>query len=225
VDRSVIFLLSLTIFSAATIGSVVVYRQSVKKRLAHGEAPKRPELKPGIYQGEESSPILDDGPAEERRLETLRIGDIVMEEEEDWLIVETLTYQEENDTWWVHTLDDGKFTRLLEVRKISQWTATLLKPVEDLPVFGDFLDGITYRHMHYDMQRRGDARIRSGRSPKEPARMIQYALYVGTDGSSLNIEDWPSDKRVFLGEVISEHRLSFFPGKAPEPNLLSDLSL
>ena len=207
----------------ATLGSVQLYRKQVRQRLEGGSP--TPALGPGrVIQSQHDSPHgTDEAPAEERSMEQLRVGDVVMEFDNDWLLVSTKEYREEDDRWSVHTLENGLQKRLLEVRQEERWTATFLRAVDDLPVFGNLLDGLTYQQTAYHVYVRGDAYVRSLREGTEHTMLVQYARYHGTDRSVLVIEKTGDDTIVYLGQPIDSHQLSFLPGAPIEPDGLTDL--
>jgi hypothetical protein len=191
-----LWLLALSLLSAATLGSVLAYQ-----RPARGESH-----------------------ATERTLQTLRPGDVVVFGDDDWLITSTATYREEEDTWWVHVLEDGAVQRLMEVRERERWTVTLLEPAHDVPTFGSLGLGLTFRAQPFRLARRGDARVSVDGTGSIKAGLIRYATYSGPGGAHLNVEERDEQRFAFAGEEVAASGLMLMPGEAPTEDPLADLA-
>lgn len=202
-----LWLLALSLLSAATLGSVLAYQRGMAERLEAG--PRRKALPPRA-----------DEAATERTLQTLQVGDVVVHGDEDWLIVGTATYREEDDVWWVHQLDDGQRRRLMEVRDRGGWTVTMLEPATDVPTFGQLGRGITFRQQPYQLARRGDARVSTDGEVITKAGILQYATYHGPGGAYLNLEDRDGERRAFAGATVEPTGLMLMPGGPLEDDAL-----
>src|SRR5687768_2186681 len=101
----VLLFFALSCLAAAALGSVVVYQRGAQNRLLAPDGTAR--LPP---KGTVTLP-----PRPEATLETLQIGDAVLEGSDDYVVAGTLGYREEADAWQVHVLDAGAARRYLEV--------------------------------------------------------------------------------------------------------------
>lgn len=196
--------LTLTALSVVTAGSVLAYQRGARARLAEA-------------QGYRALPAHDEEPAEERTLETLRVGDVIVDGDEDWVIVGTCTYQEEQDLWWLHRIDSGSGRRWFEVRRRDGLVASFFDEASDVPSFGQLYDGLTHKGQPYRLVRRGDARVTAdGETDEHPSGLLRYATYEGPGGGYLNVDE-ANGKRVSLtGERVVGEGLMLMPGERPE---------
>jgi hypothetical protein len=200
-----ILFFTLAVLSAVTVGSVVAYQRGAMRRLTGGEARK-------------ALPAHEPQAAVERTLDTLRPGDVIVEGDDDWLIVGTLTYREERDVWWLHRAQGGDGHRLFEVRQRQELTAAWLLPAADVPAHGQLYDGLTHRGLPFRLSRRGDARVSSDGDVGSFAEgLLRYATYEGPGGLFLNIEEREGVARSALsGERVVAEGLMLMPGERPE---------
>lgn len=207
-----LWLLALSLLSAATIGSVMAYQRGMAARLPDGTI-RRAALPPAR-----------EDPAVERTLQTLQVGDVVVEGDEDWLITATATYREEEEVWWVHLLEDGKDRRFMEVRRRPGWTVTMLQAADDVPTFGQLGHGLTFRAQPYQLERRGDARVSlQGERMATGEGLLRYATYAGPAGTWLNVEEQEGRRLAFAGQTVEPTGLMLMPGARPEADPLADL--
>lgn len=204
---------ALSCLAAAAVGSAVVYQRGAQNRLADGNGTAGAARLPAAAPAP-TAPTAH-GPARgEPTLETLQHGDVVVDGMEDYVVVGTLAYREEHDTWSLHVLDAGATTRFLEVQSRSGRThATLLDTVDDAPVHGQLGAGLTYRGRPFHLERRGDARVSpSGETGTrvQPA-LLRYARYSGAGGGLLLVESEGSIRRAFYGEALALPTLQIFP--------------
>jgi hypothetical protein len=211
-------LLALTLFTlgAVTVGSVVVYQRGARRRLIDGPDAAARAL-----------PAPHAGATEEATLETLGPGDVIVEGDDDWLIVGTLSYREERDRWALHRVQgDGRF-RWFEVRARDGLVAAWFEPATDIPSFGQLYDGLTHRGLPFRLVRRGDARVDvSGDVEGREGGLVRYSTYEGPGGMYLNVEEPEGRDRLALsGERVVAEGLMLMPGErpAPEEPALEDL--
>lgn len=203
-----LFLLSLSLLSVVTLGSVVAYQRGAHKRLDEGLGADRRRLLTA------SSPPAP--PATDRTLDTLQVGDVVVDGDEDWLIIGTLTYQEEEERWCWHHLDSGRHHRWLEVRPRGGHRACFWEPAADLPAFGQLPNGLTHRGVPYRLWRRGDARVTAdGEVGARAAGTLRYTIYEGPGGAMLHVEDGDGARRAYGGTRTQGAGLMFMPGERP----------
>ena len=193
------FLLALSLLSVATVGSVVAYQRASARALGGGK--------------ELAALPASTGPATERTLQTLRVGDVVLDGEDDWLIVGTVTYREEQDVWWIHRLEDGARIRLLEVRKRPDWTPAMLELADDAPTFGQLYNGLTFRSHPYQLERRGDARLKAEGDAHCEGGLIRYITYRGPSQQVLHIEETSAGRKGYAGRVLPSGTLTLMPGE------------
>ncbi len=197
--------LALTALSLVTIGSVLAYQRGAQGRLRAAQGI-------GALPPHEEEPVVD------RTLETLQVGDVIVQGDEDWLIVGTCTYREEQDTWWLHRVDSGRQRRWFEVRRRDGWVACFLDEASDVPPSGQLYDGLTHKGLPYRLVRRGDARVSAtGDTGEHPRGLLRYATYEGPGGGYLNVDE-ANGKRVSLtGESVVGEGLMLMPGEQPAP--------
>lgn len=207
-----LWLLALSLLSAATIGSVLAYQRGANQRLGQGHDRRR------------QLPAPTQASARERTIQTLRPGDVVIFGEEDWLITGTATYQEEQETWWVHVLEDGTQQQLMEVRERERWTVTLLDPADDVPTFGALGMGLTFRSKPFRLARRGDAMVSVEGDGQIPPGLIRYATYSGPGSTYLNVEEREGTRAAFAATEVDANGLMLMPGEPLADDPLADLS-
>jgi hypothetical protein len=208
---------TLAALSVVTVGSVVAYQRGVQARLREGDEGPRLQLPP---------PPAEPEPATERRPETLRLGDVVVDGSEDWLIVGTVTYREEGDTWWLHRLDSGREQRWMEVRDRDGVVVCFFEEATDIPAFGKLYDGLTHKGMPFQLSRRGDARVSiDGEVGAREEGVLQYATYRGPGGAFLNVDEPESGRVALTGQRVVAEGLMLMPGERPEgeQDLLAEL--
>ena len=202
-----VMMLVLGVLSVVTVASAVAYQKSSRKALTAGPG-ALPESGP-----QSARPQEDDG-VEERRIETLRLGDVVSEGIDDWLVIGRVCYKEEDEDWFLYRVDNGRHKKWLEARLRKDWQAAWLEPVDDLPDFGQLADGFTYRERVLQLWRRGDARVQvEGDVAERTNEVIRYASYVGRGDELLCIETGDQRRALFGARVIVDG-LMLMPGSA-----------
>src|SRR4051812_12966984 len=166
--------LALSCLAAAALGSVAAYQRGAQNRLgaADGTARLPPKGAPGeIKRGEVT-------------LESLQHGDVVLDGNDDYVVIGTLGYREEQDAWTLFVLDAGASRRFLEVRKKGGVLSTaLFDAVDDAPIHGQLGNGLTYRTRPLSVDARGDARTTAaGDTDGRSAGLLKYARYAGPGG-------------------------------------------
>jgi hypothetical protein len=199
----VLLFFALSCLAAAALGSVVVYQRGAQNRLLAPDGTAR--LPP------KSTMTLP--PRPEPTLETLQLGDAVLEGSDDYVVVGTLGYREEADAWQVHVLDAGASRRYLEVRsRRGVLSAALLDVVDDAPIHGQLGGGLTYRGRPLTLEARGDARITlSGDTGQRGAGLLKYARYTGPGGALLVVEEEGTTKRALYGQAVPHSSLTIYP--------------
>jgi hypothetical protein len=212
----VLFFVTLSVLAAATVGSVVVYQRGERRRIAGAPAPA-PRLTAGTTPpGRRAAPPTgDDGSGDEPTLETLAPGDVVVDGVDDWLVVGSVAYREEGDTWAMHLLDGGQRHRLLEVRRRrGDVEVAFLDVVDDLPR-GQLLGGLNHRGQAFQLEGRGDARTTTkGDCGEHLSRggALEWARYGAAGGGLLLVEDEGPRRRGFVGQRVPPSSLSFMSG-------------
>ena len=201
-----LFLIAILILGGATVGSVLAYQRGAHKRLAAYGDLKRLAPKP--------EPEPEPEPTVERSIETLSPSDVVVHDDRDWLIVGSLNYREEDDTWHLHHLEDAGESCWLEVRKRQgNWQAAMLKSASGIPTFGRLGDGLTYQGMPYRLLRRGVARVVAvGDTRGRKSETVEYTTYDGAGVGYLVVEQTSSGRVANSGEYIREESLDLLPG-------------
>ena len=194
---------ALSCFAAAALGSVVVYQRGAQHRLATPDGTARLPPRSDIALP----------PRPEPTLETLQLGDVVLEGHDDYVVVGTISYREEQDAWSVHILDAGVTRRFLEVKsQRGVVSVALLDAVDDAPFHGQLGAGLTYRNHPLMLEARGDARIQaSGESDGRAGGTLRYARYAGPGGALLLVEEHAARKRALYGHTVSSSSLTIYP--------------
>lgn len=199
--------IALSCLATAAVGSVVVYQRGAARRLAGGIDPARLPAPAGDGG-------RDGSERPEPTLESLQHGDVILEGVDDYVVVGTLAYREEQDAWHLYVLDAGARRRLLEVRrKGGVLQAALLDPVDDAPIHGQLSSGLTYRQRPLQIDGRGDARVTPSGDTGErnQAMLLKYARYSGPGGALLLVEDELGQKRALYGQLVPETALQIYP--------------
>jgi hypothetical protein len=213
------FFLALTCLAVATLGSVAVYQRGERLRLQAGGAGPRAlptgETSAEAERRRRTSNPPDPADVDEPTLSTLSPGDVVSDDVDDWVIVGSVRYREESDTWALHVLDGGRARRLLEVRQRQGMVdVALVEAVDDLPR-GQLFSGLTYRGQSFALDGRGDARTATeGDVDASTSRggSLQWARYAAAGGAVLLIEDEGPVRRVFFGAHVPPATLTLWSG-------------
>jgi len=199
----VLLFLALSCLAAAALGSVAVYQRGAQNRLASADGTARlpPKGTPGELRRLEVT------------VETLQLGDAVLDGNDDYVVIGTLAYREEQDAWTLQVLDAGASRRFLEVRnKSGVVQATLLGLVDDAPIHGHLGNGLTYRSKPLTMDARGDARtMANGDTDRRASGMLKYARYVGPGGALLVVEEEGAEKRAYYGHALPVDGITIYP--------------
>ena len=194
---------ALSCLAAAALGSVVVYQRGAQNRLTAPDGTAR--LPP-------KSP-LGLPPRPEPTLETLQLGDVVLDGNDDYVVIGTMGYREEQDGWSIHLLDAGASRRYLEVKsRRGVVTAALLDVVDDAPIHGQLGTGLTYRAKPLTLEARGDARTQPiGETDGRGGGILRYARYAGPGGALLLVEEEGTNKRALYGHAVPSSSLTIYP--------------
>jgi hypothetical protein len=201
----VLLFLALSCLAAAAAGSVVVYQRGATHRLNAPDGTAR--LPP------KDPDAIPTAPRPEPTVETLQHGDVILDGNDDYIVVGTLAYREEQDAWTLHVLDAGTTRRFLEVRrKGGVLSVALLDAVDDAPVHGQLASGLTYRGKSLILDGRGDARVTaSGEVDDRDSGLMKYARYTGPGGALLVLEDEGPKRRAYSGNTLPASSLTIYP--------------
>lgn len=194
-------MLTMTLLGAATLGSVVAYQRAERARVLATSAPK------GLLPG--ATPV-------EKTPATLGPGDVVLDGNEDWLVNASVTYVEENERWWRHHLEDGHKQSHLEVHKRDGFAVAFVTLVDDVPLHGQLMDGLTFRGQAFRLERRGTAQRTARGLPTELPPIVQYAHYASRSDHVLVVEEDRAGRRAYFGQRVPLGTLSLMPGEEPE---------
>lgn len=199
-----LFLLALSCLAAATVGSVVVYQRGSARRLREGDG-----------RGALPAPKVDPRGSQEATLDALRVGDVILDGDDDFVVQGAVRYKEERDAWDLFFLDGGAEQRLLEVRKKGgALVTTFFEIVEDAPIFGALGSGLTYRSKPFSLEARGDARTHvEGDAGTRAGAILRYARYAGPGGETLLVEEEGAQKRALYGHQVPPSSLSIYGGE------------
>lgn len=194
----------LLLFSLAALGvltgaSVAVYQRGAQRRLLEAQGVRQ-------LRGERDA-------AQDREPETLRIGDVILEGDESWLIVGTCTYQEDGRCWRLHRLDNGAESAWFLVLRSEELLLAFLRDASDVPLFGVLGDGLTHDGQPYRLWRRGDARVEAtGQRENSLLGLVRYTFYRGPAGRLLLVDESDGRRRALAGTPVLEAGLMLMPG-------------
>jgi hypothetical protein len=200
-------LFALSCLAAAALGSVAVYQRGAQQRLEAADGTAR--LPPRVPAAGPPRP--------DPTLETLQLGDVVLDGDDDYVVVGTMAYREEQEGWHVHVLDAGTTRRFLEVKnRRGVLTIALLDAVADAPIHGQLGSGLTYRDKPLTLEARGDARaLPIGETDGRGAGLLRYARYAGPGGALLLVEqlveEKGANKRALYGATVPSSSLTIYP--------------
>jgi hypothetical protein len=200
----VLFLLALSALTAATVGSVLVYQRGERQRQLGG-APVKPRAL-------RAAPAPS-APKAEPSLSTLSVGDVVGDGVDDWLVVGTLAYREEDDRWALHRVQ-GTTMRWLEVRRVrGRWEAAFVDVTRELPKQGTLLDGVMVGGARVTLEQRGDARVEVHRDcERRSGGMLRYTRYANAEGQVVLVDD-AEERYAYAGQRVVAGSLEIFSGE------------
>jgi hypothetical protein len=215
----VLFLFALSFLAAATFGSVVLYQKGEQRRLGEGGGVD-PNLLLPLHDDHgatvSTSPPASVPPARvgEPTLETLQRGDVVEDGPDDFIVVGTIRYREERDTWALHVLDGGTRQRFLEVRRRNgDLEVAFVDTTRDLPT-GQLLQGLTFAGQSFQLEVRGDARTSvDGDVGGIAGGVIAWARYGAAGGGLLLVQDDAATRRGWVGSRVPPSSLSLMSGE------------
>lgn len=209
----VLFFFALSCLAAATFSSVVLYQKGERRRQQLGGIADPRLLLP--FDTEVAKPASSP-PARvgEPTLENLQRGDIVEDGPDDYVVVGTVWYREERDTWALHILDGGTTQRFLEVRRRGgALDVAFVERAQGLPT-GQLFDGLTFSGQGFQLEGRGDARTTvDGDTAGLGTGVIAWARYGGAGGALLLVEDEGAARRAFVGARVPASSLSLMSGE------------
>ena len=213
--RRVLFFFALSCLAAATFSSVALYQKGERRRQQLSGGVVDPRLLMPLDR-EASKPVsVPPSRTGEPTLETLQRGDIVEDGTDDFVVVGTVAYREERDTWALHILDGGTTQRFLEVRRRAGTldVAFVERATGWLPT-GQLFDGLTFQGQGFQLEVRGDARTSVvGETAGLGTGVIAYARYGGAGGALLLVEDEGAARRAFVGSRVPASSLSLMSGE------------
>ena len=207
-----LFFFALSCLAAATFSSVVLYQKGERRRLQSGVAD------PLLMLPFDSGPVVaapspPPGRVGDPTLENLQRGDIVEEGVDDYVVVGTVRYREERDTWALHVLDAGSRQRFLEVRRRNGLLEVAFVDVAEGLPSGQLFSGLTFQGHGFSLEGRGDARTTvDGETAGLGTGRLAWARYGGAGGALLLVEDEGAARRAFTGHRIPVTSLSLMPG-------------
>lgn len=136
----------------------------------------------------------------------LQPGDVVMYQEQDFLVAERRTIQEDSWEWTDYTLEDGEDLIILSANP-EQEELFWLSPLYDLDLSYPPPNELNYKRTPFTMTSAGQAEI------VETDERFRYYTYE--EPSQLQVivaEDWGAQWELFRGERVREQDLSLLPG-------------
>ena len=212
----VLFFFALSCLAAATFSSVVLYQKGERRRQELGGIADPRLLLPFDSETAKPTAPASSPPARvgEPTLETLQRGDVVEDGVDDYVVIGTVSYREERDTWALHVLDGGTSQRFLEIRRRGgSLDVAFVQRAEGLPT-GQLFAGLTFQGQSFQLEVRGDARTTvDGDTAGLGTGVIAWARYGGPGGALLLVEDEGAARRAFVGARQPASSLSLMSGE------------
>jgi Domain of unknown function (DUF4178) len=195
--------MALSILTAATVGSVVVYQRGERKRALNGGGSAPRALR--------AAPVA--APKAEPTLSSLSTGDVVSDGIIDWLVVGTVAYREEDDRWALHRVQ-GDTMRWLEVRRVrGRVEAVFVDETNALPKQGTLLDGMVVAGARVSLEQRGDARVEvSGDCGGRIGGLLRYVRYSNAEGNVVLVDD-AETRHGYVGQRSVSGSLEVYSGE------------
>jgi hypothetical protein len=145
----------------------------------------------------------------------LRVGDVILDGDESWLIVGTCNYREDDRNWRLHRVDNGSERAWFLVMRQDDLRLAFLRDASDVPLFGSLGDGLTHEGQAYRMWRRGDAQVvATGDSDDSLLGIVRYTIYRGPSGRLLLVTEGEGRRHAHAGTPVLETGLMLMPGEA-----------
>ncbi|MEL6780477.1 MAG: DUF4178 domain-containing protein [Cyanobacteria bacterium J06597_16] len=142
---------------------------------------------------------------------TLELGDIVQYENNDWVIEDKLTYNEDGWKWVEYLLQDGDRIGFLSVEDDDTLEVSFTETVKDCPVGNPPETEINYNNITYTQEESGTATLTRLRKPGT-SETCKYYDYEGPGDAVLSIEQWGNQTEVSVGVSVRPYQLTFLPG-------------
>jgi hypothetical protein len=214
--HKVLLLLSIGVLSAMTLASVVIYQREAERRALNpeqGTAGELSDARAGLGRDHRAlpAPSQTDG---ERRLTTLVVGDVLIHNEEDWVVDGRLRFRDEDLGFTVLRLFDGSGHTLFLIPELESDVGAFLDVAHDVPTFGRLANTLTHSGKPYRLSRRGDALVEvDGQAdPDLLAGRCQYALYAAPGRKHLLVVEKDEGRLVYSGDGQVEDAFLLMPG-------------
>ena len=202
-----IAILILTGAATAVTGGLALAKRR-KSLPSAGEAPKQ----------------LTTGNQSERRLDNLRVGDVLTYDGSDHLVEGVLAYDEDGHKWNAVRVTDGENDRwvVLGLERVGELTARVVDVDTELEVSGYPPETLIANGTRYSIDKRGTASAKfSGEVGRIPGATTQqpgtvercrWWLYSSTGDDTLLLEQWGGEYRALRGKLIHLGLIELIPG-------------
>lgn len=187
--------------AATVVGGGLVLAAARRRELAAGETPK--QLGDGSEDGE-------------RGFRNIRVGDIVQQEGEDYLVEGVIAFDEDGHRWRAARLTDGENDRWLYVgmERMGSTSKRFLELDENLEVSGFPPQVMTVGKARYALEKRGNATAKVsgdvGSLPgteslgPESVFRCRWWRYEAPGDATMVIEEWAGEFRALRGSEVGD---------------------
>jgi hypothetical protein len=193
---------------------VVVYQKEAQRRALNphqGTAGELTDAREHLAPARAALPAPNN---DERRLFSLVVGDVLVHNEEDWVVDGRLHFKDEDVGFYVLRLFDGlEYSRFLIPDHGSE-VGAFLQNAPDVPTFGRLANTLTHQGRPYRLSRRGDAQVevQGQADPELVSGRCQYALYAAPGRKHLLIVERNEERLAFSGDGVVEDAFMLMPG-------------
>ncbi|WP_042146688.1 DUF4178 domain-containing protein [Paucisalibacillus sp. EB02] len=149
----------------------------------------------------------------ERTVLTIKVGDIINYDLNDYEVVGKITYRDGNYEWYGYQLLEGHDTIWLAAEMDDELELGIYKKVQ-LAISKPYPKQLTFEGKTYYLEESGTARvIGEGRSKNIHGSLVDYADYSDDDEESfLSIEGWGTEIEVSIGYPIESYEIKIMAG-------------
>jgi hypothetical protein len=149
----------------------------------------------------------------QRPLADLRLNDIVVYYDNDFMVEGRIAYNQGGWQWFSFMLQDGDKKLWLGVEEDDGLSLSMWKEVSGMMLDSPPPKVIEYDGETFEMEERGQASAQSiGRTGRPVDSPVTFYDYESPSGRYLSVEDWGGDIEVSIGSDITEQELTVFPG-------------
>ncbi len=155
----------------------------------------------------------DEEPVKERTVFSIRVGDIVTYDLEDYEVVGSLTYQNNGYKWYAYQLKSGASSVWLSAEMDDELELGIYRNVKE-KLASPIPEKLTIDDVTYYREEHGRAKVSgTGRGSNLNGQEVEYHDFSNEDETNfLSIEIWGSEVEVSKGYAIEEYEIKILAG-------------